>query len=69
MIPLPPLDGSSIISLFLSDKAMRTYYQVQQYSMFILLLLIIVIPYMTGIDIIGIYLNWTAGNLAALMLP
>ena len=69
LIPLPPLDGSSIISLFLTDRAMQTYYKVQQYSMAILLALIIVIPYATGFDIIGLYLNATAGNIATLLLP
>lgn len=69
LIPLPPLDGSSIIAIFLSDKAMQTYYKVQQYSMFVLLLLILVVPYFIHVDIIGIYLNATAGKLASLMLP
>lgn len=69
LIPLPPLDGSSIIAVFLTDNGLRMYYKVQQYSMFILLLLILVVPYFLNIDIIGIYLNATAGNLASLMLP
>lgn len=69
LIPLPPLDGSSIIAVFLSDNALKTYYKVQRYSMFILLLLILVLPYLTNIDIIGIYLNATAGNLSKLLLP
>ena len=69
LIPLPPLDGSSIIAVFLSDKGLQTYYKIQQYSMFILLLLILVIPYFLNVDILGIYLNATAGNLANLMLP
>lgn len=69
LIPLPPLDGSSIIAVFLSDNALQTYYKVQQYSMFVLLLLILVIPYFTHVDIIGMYLNATAGNLAKFLLP
>lgn len=69
LIPLPPLDGSSIIAVFLSDSALRTYYRVQQYSMFILLLLIMVVPYFLHVDIVGIYLDATAGNLASLLLP
>jgi Zn-dependent protease len=69
LIPLPPLDGSSIIAVFLSDNALRTYYKIQRYSMFVLLLLILVIPYFTNVDIIGIYLNATAGNLSNFMLP
>ena len=66
---MPPLDGSVIIAPLLSDNALRTYYKVQQYSMFILLLLVLVLPYFTNVDIIGMYLNATAGNLAHFMLP
>ncbi len=69
LIPLPPLDGSSIIALFLTDRGLRIYYQVQRYAMFILLLLIFVLPYFIHVDILGIYLQATAGNLAALLLP
>lgn len=68
LIPLPPLDGSSIIAPLLSDKALQKYYQVQQYAMFFLILLIFVVPYFTNIDIIGIYLDVTAGNIANMML-
>lgn len=69
LIPLPPLDGSSIIALFLSNKGLQTYYKIQQYSMIIFCIVVIVIPYATGIDIIGGYLQLTAGNIASLLLP
>ena len=69
LIPLPPLDGSSIIAVFLTDNGLRLYYKVQQYAMFILILLIIVLPYCLNIDIVGLYLNATAGNIANLLLP
>ena len=69
LIPCPPLDGASIIAFFLTDNGLRIYYKVQQYAMFIFLLLVIVVPYFTNVDIIGIYLNATAGNIANLLLP
>ena len=69
LIPLPPLDGSSIIAVFLNDNGLRAYYKVQQYAMFILLLLILVVPYFIHVDVIGIYLDATAGNLASALLP
>ena len=69
LIPLPPLDGSSIVAPLLSDSALQTYYKVQRYSMFILILLILVVPYFIHFDVIGWYLQLTAGNLAALLLP
>ena len=69
LIPLPPLDGSSIVAPLLSDSALQTYYKVQRYSMFILILLILVVPYFIHFDVIGWYLQLTAGNLANLLLP
>ena len=68
LIPLPPLDGSSIIALFLSNKGMEIYYRVQQYAMWIFIIVVILMPYLTGIDIIGGYLQLTAGNLSNLLL-
>lgn len=69
LIPLPPLDGSSIIAVFLSDRALRMYYKVQQYAMFILLLVILVLPYFIHVDVIGMYLDATAGRIASFLLP
>jgi Zn-dependent protease len=69
LIPIPPLDGSSIIALFLSDKALRQYYQVQRYALPVLMVLLIVVPYVLNVNPIGIYLNATAGNLANLLFP
>lgn len=69
LIPIPPLDGSSIIAVFLSNKALITYYKIQRYAMFFFLLVVLVLPYYTGINIFGWYLNLTAGNIADLLLP
>ncbi len=69
LIPLPPLDGSSIIAPLLSDSALEKYYKVQQYSMFILILLILVLPYFIHFDVLSWYINVTAGNIASLILP
>ena len=33
LIPLPPLDGSSILVPFLKGKALQEYYRIQQYAM------------------------------------
>lgn len=68
LIPLPPLDGSKVISLFLSDRALDKYYQVQRYSMVILLVVLYVVPMVFDVDILGIYLDATAYNLANLLL-
>ncbi|MCL2528736.1 MAG: site-2 protease family protein [Coriobacteriia bacterium] len=72
LLPIPPLDGSSIIAIFLSDSALRKYYNVQRYALPILLLLLFVIPWASsslfGVQFnpIGIYISATAGNLTEL---
>ena len=68
LIPLPPLDGSSIIAPFLSDSAMKSYYKVQQYSLPILLVILILIPMMTSFDPVGWYIDNTAMKLGSLLL-
>lgn len=68
LIPLPPLDGSSIISPFLKGEARNTYYLVQQYSMPILMVLLYVLPMVLRVDPLGMYLDATAGKLASFLL-
>ena len=59
LIPIPPLDGSSIWPIFLSDSALRTYYSIQRYSFAILLVLLWVVPSFTSFNPIGGYFNVT----------
>ena len=68
VIPIPPLDGSSILVPLLKGNALRIYYQIQRYALFALLVIIVLLPRIIGIDIIGWYLDLTAGNIAALLL-
>lgn len=67
LLPIPPLDGSSIIAPFLSDKALRKYYSVQRYALPVLMILLIAVPYIFHFSPIGIYIDATAGNLASLL--
>ena len=67
LIPIPPLDGSSIIAIFLSDKAMQRYYSIQAYSLPILMVLLIIVPMVLQFDPISRYLQHTAGWLANLL--
>lgn len=39
LIPIPPLDGSRVISIFLPDKAVNFIYRYERYSFFIVILL------------------------------
>ena len=64
LIPLPPLDGSSILVPFLKGKALREYYRIQQYAMPILLVILYLLPAVLHIDIIGRYFDITVYPLA-----
>jgi len=66
LIPIPPLDGSRVIPLFLSDSAMRTYHNVEQYGFGILLVLVFVVPSLLGRDPIGWYFSATVVPLTQL---
>lgn len=68
LIPLPPLDGSSVLVLLLRGEALRTYYRIQQYAMPILIIVLYLVPYLTGIDLIGIYFDWAVYPLANALL-
>ena len=64
LIPLPPLDGSSILVPFLKGKALREYYRIQQYAMPILLVILYLLPTVLHINIIGMYFDITVYPLA-----
>ena len=68
LIPLPPLDGSSILVPFLKGEALQTYYRVQRYAMPILIVVLYLLPELTGIDIIGRYFEVTVYPLAQQLL-
>ena len=69
IIPLPPLDGASIVAVFLNEKGLEKFYRVKAYSMFILLLVLFVIPMATPWNPLGWYLNHTAYSLFAMLMP
>lgn len=60
LIPLPPLDGSKVLCYFLHGQALRRYYQIQQYAMPILIIVLYVIPRL-GVDPVGTYLSAACG--------
>lgn len=69
ILPVPPLDGSSIYAVLIPEKHLHVYYEVERYAMPVLLILLLVVPYVSPIDPISIYMDATAGNLANLMFP
>lgn len=68
LIPLPPLDGSSIIPMFLSDKALHWWYGVQRYSFGVLLVLMWGVPALTGWSPLSVYFDYTVGPMMNLLL-
>ncbi|MDR3687232.1 MAG: site-2 protease family protein [Coriobacteriia bacterium] len=75
LIPIPPLDGSSIVPIFLPDSMLRGWYGIQRYAFGILIVLLIGIPYlgslvgMPGLNPIGWYLEHTALAVLNLLMP
>lgn len=69
LLPIPPLDGSSIIALFIPEKKLAKWYSIQHYAFPIFMICIIVVPYIIGVNPFSWYLDATAGNLADLMMP
>lgn len=59
LIPIPPLDGSRVLPIFLSDKALMRYHQVEQYGILIFFALLLVLPRVLGFSPIGAYFNIT----------
>ena len=68
LIPLPPLDGSSILMPLLKGEALRRYYVIQRYSLPILMVCLYLLPALIGFDPLDIYLDATAGRLFELLL-
>ena len=68
LIPFPPLDGSKIVMPLLHGKAREEYYRVQAYAMPVLIIALYVLPSFLGIDPVGAFLDFTAGNLYDLLV-
>lgn len=66
LIPLPPLDGSRVLPLFLSDRAMDLYHGVERYGFLIILVALWVLPSYLGVDPLGWYFGATVYPLLGL---
>lgn len=60
LIPIPPLDGSSIFAFILPAKYLPAYYRVQQWALPIFMIVVVLLPPLIGFNPISIYLNVTA---------
>ncbi|MDY0087924.1 MAG: site-2 protease family protein [Coriobacteriia bacterium] len=59
LIPIPPLDGSRVLPLFLSDRALETYHALERQGFIILILLLWLLPSVLKIDPLGWYFSVT----------
>ena len=69
LLPIPPLDGSSIFAILLPPKYLPKYYQIQQYAFPVFMIAIVVLPYAFNFNPFSWYLGVTAGNLFDFMFP
>ena len=67
IIPVPPLDGSSIFAFILPKRYLASYYKIQQWALPVFMILIILLPRAIGFNPFSWYLNVTAGNLYNLL--
>ena len=67
IIPIPPLDGSSIFAFILPRKYLNSYYKIQQWAMPVFMIVLILLPRFIGFSPFGWYLGVTAGNLSNLL--
>ena len=69
LIPIPPLDGSSIVALFIPERLLPKWYSIQHYAFPIFMIVVIALPYLIGFSPFSWYLDVTAGNVGKLIFP
>lgn len=68
LIPIPPLDGSRVLPLVLSDRALRSYHRFERYGFVILMAVLWIAPMALHVDPIGVYLRYTVSPLMRLIV-
>lgn len=68
ILPLPPLDGASIISLILPAHLREKYDMLNYYALPILMLCIFILPSILGFDILSIYTHTVIKTLLGMLL-
>ena len=75
LIPIPPLDGSSIVPLFLPDNMLRGWYGIQRYAFGIFIVLVFGLPWIASqlgfpdFNPLYWYLQHTALAIVNLVMP
>ncbi|MBN2847603.1 MAG: site-2 protease family protein [Coriobacteriia bacterium] len=67
LIPIPPLDGSRVLPLFLSDRALESYHRVERYGILVFFGAMLLLPSLLNVDLIGGYFSITVLPLLRLL--
>jgi len=67
LILMPPLDGSRVLPLFLSDKALARYHEFERYGLVIFFVVLLILPDFIGVDLIGAYFSITVDPILDLL--
>lgn len=67
LIPIPPLDGSRVLPLFLSDRALRSYHEFERYGILIFFAALMLLPRVVGFSVLGAYFDVTVAPLLRLL--
>ena len=69
LIPIPPLDGSSIVPIFLSDAGVRKWYELQRYAFAFLFVVLFGVPLVFKVSPIGVYFSYTVEPVLRFLMP
>jgi Zn-dependent protease len=67
LIPIPPLDGSRVLPVFLSDKALMAYHRVERYGILIFFALLLLLPSILGFSPLSVYFDYTVSPVLAVL--
>lgn len=66
LIPIPPLDGSRVLPVFLSDRALQAYHRFEQYGILVFFGLLVILPRVLSFSPLGAYFSVTVDPLLRL---
>jgi Zn-dependent protease len=70
LLPIPPLDGSSIVPVFLPDSALQGWYSIQRYAFVIFIGIVFLLPMLVpGLNPIGTYFQYTVYPILHFLIP
>ena len=69
LIPVPPLDGSSVLPLLLSKRRIYMHYRLRRYAFPLLIAILWGVPALFQVDPIGAYLRHIVDPIFNLLVP